>query len=391
MKKKIDILHVYAGTSGSAGLYLNEIYIALSQKFSQEAIVSYNFNFNYGKRWFYKYSDLSSFNFFTKVSIIRYFIRYLELVMTLIKIYVFLSRNCIKLINYSLTSDLSIELFFLRLIKQKKSLTLMITCHDVLPFGIDEQIFLKKKIVKKSKFFNLADYLLIHNENSRRDLIDYYNISTNVIKIPFPIMDLNHLRIPNVYFQIKTNPVKLRFGMFGHFRPEKGLDILIEAWKLFYCKKKDVELIIAGNIPKNQKYDFNGIKYKSTVVVKRFLEDSVLKNLMSKCDVIILPYKRGTNSGLPSSILSCGAIVLSSDIPMFLNNELILKNYFFKKEDPIDLCSKLEWIYSLSKESLIGYKEENKRLLMSYKNSFTKETVITFEYIFKTKEKSDKI
>jgi hypothetical protein len=33
MKKQIDILHIYAGTSAAAGLYLDEIHLALNEKY----------------------------------------------------------------------------------------------------------------------------------------------------------------------------------------------------------------------------------------------------------------------------------------------------------------------------------------------------------------------
>ena len=75
MKKQIDILHIYAGTSGAAGLYLDEIHLALNEKYKQEVVVSYNYPFNYGKKWFYRFSDISSIGLKAlKIRKIRYIV-----------------------------------------------------------------------------------------------------------------------------------------------------------------------------------------------------------------------------------------------------------------------------------------------------------------------------
>ena len=43
MKKQIAILHIYAGTSGAAGIYLDEIHLALGEKYKQEVVVSFDY------------------------------------------------------------------------------------------------------------------------------------------------------------------------------------------------------------------------------------------------------------------------------------------------------------------------------------------------------------
>ena len=61
MRNKIDIVHIYYGTQGASGLYIDEIYCSLkNQGFTQEIFVSYYYPFPYGKRIFYKFTDLAS-------------------------------------------------------------------------------------------------------------------------------------------------------------------------------------------------------------------------------------------------------------------------------------------------------------------------------------------
>ena len=372
MKKYIDILHIYSGTSGASGLYLNEIYSALNKKYKQEVIVSYNYPFNYGKKWFYRFTDISSLDLeILKIQKIRYIVRFLELITTLLKIYFLLLFNNIKYVNYNLTTDLFIEYIFLKFLKFNKKLKIIITCHDVLPFGTDNPIILEKKIKHKKRFFKLADYLIIHNMNSKKDLRKYYNIKDEkLLNFPFPLMDLNKLKEEKSGLKLDIIEKKFTVGMFGHFRKEKGLNILINAWNEFYGKKKDVQLIIAGNIPPNLDYDFSSIENKSTYILKNFIDDSLLKKLIGICDVVILPYERGTNSGLPSSILTNNTLLLASHIPMFVNNELIDNKFLFESKNSFDLVKKLEWIY-LSENKLINeLKFKNNTLINDYYENF---------------------
>ena len=76
--KKIDILHIYPGTSGSSGLYTHEIFKSLEKHYHQEIIVSYNFPFSYGKKIYYRFTDLAKPNFIHRNNLLRLAIRYFE-------------------------------------------------------------------------------------------------------------------------------------------------------------------------------------------------------------------------------------------------------------------------------------------------------------------------
>jgi D-inositol-3-phosphate glycosyltransferase len=383
MKKKIDILHVYAGTRGAMGLYINEIYHALEDTFKQEVIVSFFFPFLYGKKWFFKYTDISSLKLWMfKFNIVRNIFRYLELIITLSRTYIYILMNNVKYVNYGLTSDLLIELLFIKLLNFHKNIKVIITCHDVLPFGSDDLMVLSKKIKRKNRFFESVDFLIIHNENSLDDLIFFFKTNIKkVVMIPFPVMDLNKLDIKVDKSSFGLNEEKFTIGMFGNLRKEKGVEVMLNAWKIFFSSEKNAQLIIAGYIPPNLEYDFSLVENDSTFIHKKFIDDSQYKNLISMCDVVVVPYKRGTNSGIPSSIISCDTIVLASKIPMFVNNELILDNFLFKSETPEDLVSKIEWLYSLEKTKLNSLKNENKKVLKQYRLKFNKEVNEIFSSI----------
>lgn len=367
--KKIDILHIYAGTSGSAGLYINEVYTSLSENFSQELIVNYYYSFPEGKKVFYKFSELSAPYKF-KWNKTRLFIRFLELCVALTYSVNYLIVNKVKLLNYNLTSDLFVEYCFLRLIKLITKTKILITCHDVIPFGISSIELFEKKQKKKKRFFLLADYLIVHNENSKTDLKKYYKIEANILEHPFPLMDLKKLfkEIPDP----GSLTIKNHFlvGMFGHFRKEKGLDLLLQAWKSFYEESKNVELLLAGNFPPKYLKTIEELKIKGVKIIPRFIDDKSYYNYIASCDLVVLPYTRGTNTGIPSSIISLNTLVLTSDIPMFKNNKLLCSKQLFEANNPIDLEKKLDFFYTLSPKEKKVLVKENMENFFKYKNSF---------------------
>ena len=385
MKNKIDLLHVYAGTRGASGLYLDEIYKALKFKYKQEVIVSAFYSFPYGKKWFYRYSDISSIGLnILNVNIIRKAVRFFELILTLIRTFIYIKIKKVRFVNYGLTSDLTIELFFIKLLKFKSNVKIIITCHDVLPFGSDDPSILSKKIKKKKQFFDLADFLLIHNENSKKDLKEYYNIGDKkVFMIYFPLMDLNNLNLEKTETNLIKDKNQFTVGMFGNLRQEKGVDVLLKAWSKMFDPSKNIRLIIAGYVPPNINYGFESVENKSVVVYDRFINDSEFKSLIESCDVVVLPYKRGTNSGIPAQIISTGTLVLTSDIPMFKNNSIISNEFLFKSEDYNNLSSKLLWVSSLKEDVLEKYKKENSKSLINYNKLFSEKIILEFNKIIK--------
>ncbi|HUW04865.1 MAG TPA: glycosyltransferase [Williamwhitmania sp.] len=374
-RRVLDIIHIYAGTSGSAGTYIHEIYTSLSLNYKQEIFVNYYFPFMYGKKYFYRFSELSApYTFLRKNQSIRHIIRYVELLLSLIRILSYVLKCEVKIVNYSLTSDLRIEYWFLSILSFF-NISIAITCHDVIPFGLND-INNEKKIKTKKKFFDLADYLIVHNDNSSEELILTYGIALKkIFKYPFPVMNLCNFPITGIenipdIFKSKDGST-FRVGMVGHFRKEKGLDTLLKAWDLFYDHTKESELLLVGNFPDG--IDTKRISdSKGIYVFDQFVDDSTYVSVIKNCDLIVLPYVKGTNSGIPSSVISLGTLLVTSNIEMFKNNTLINNNYLFHSENAEELSDKIMTFYSLSNEERILLVNENKKLLMKYIVEFNK-------------------
>lgn len=354
MKKLSSVIfHVYYGTQGTAGLYMDEIYQSLKLNgIHQKVFVSAFYPFDYGEKIYFRYSDITHG---IKQRQIRMVVRYIELIYAMIVLFIRTLIERPKIVNFSLLSSLyTPEKMYLKAVRFFGLSKIMFTCHDVIPFGhLNDSVMRRRKVI-----FNMADYYLVHNKNSKFDLVDVFKIPVERILVhPFPVMDLNKMKY-NL-----TRSKQYDFLFQGVLRPEKGIEILLNAWHFFHAKHPEAKLLIVGTSRENGK---NYRKYEELNISfdLKYVDDMTYCSNIAKSKCIILPYKRGTNSGIPSSALSLDCEVIASDIPMFENNTLINKQFLFKSEDAKDLFRVLENAYSIPFQISSGAR------LSSYRQSF---------------------
>ncbi len=313
----IDILHIYTGTAGISGTYLHSIYKNLNFKYKQECITNYYYPFEEGKKIFFKNSELTGGKYY-KNRRTRLIYRYYELTSGFIYVIVYILKNNVKKVNYSLIMSLKIQIYFLLVLRKFLRTKIIITCHDIIPFETTYSNRNKSFIVF-SKIYHLADFLIVHNKSSFINLKNFYNINVDKIFFHhFPIMD-SSLIFPLVP---KSNN-KIKFLFIGHLRKEKGLNILIEAWELLFHEDLNISLTIAGNKPPNVEYEFEKLKTKNCTIYNDYVDDKTYHRLLCESNYVILPYLSGTNTGIISSAISVNTVPITSDLPMFLNNSLV--------------------------------------------------------------------
>jgi glycosyltransferase involved in cell wall biosynthesis len=370
----VDITHLYFGTAGAAGLYTHRIYQALSKEFKQDCIVNYYFPFGYGKQYFFRFTELSGRNFFASWKYLRFFIRYLELIAGLLLSTVLLARNGSKVVNYNLISQHNLEYLFLRFWKRRLKKRIVITLHDVVPFAPQYRSFFSATNVKQ-KIIDLADYILVHNQNSIDDFHSAFKYNGKIIAHPFPVMDLRDMFGPSSSACADRSGTDLyRFLFVGHPRVEKGLDVLVEAWRRIEADRNGCKLIVASNIDKRSSIYKDLCSMEHVEILPTFLSDEMYYELISTSDCVILPYKRGTNSGIPGSVLSSGVRVICSDIPMFKNNALIPEDSFFATESPEALAEKMTEIVRADRQRGV-VKAELEANVEKYNDRFKAEVI----------------
>lgn len=243
---------------------------------------------------------------------------------------------------------IGVEYYILLLFKLfRPKLNVVLTVHNVFPHDMEEnkkEAYIKRFI----KIGQFIDAFIVHTEASKSELSSIYNINESRIHIcyhgvfkPLVVGETNE----------KERKDKFRILMFGLHSFYKGTDILVEAVNKLSDKcKNSVDINIVGLVEKGY-YD-RLIKMDGSNLIRwknYFLSDSELGKEISQCNLIVLPYRKISQSGVLLMALNCGKIIVCSDLPSFKetlhgpeHDSSYDNDLFFKSDDSDSLCSLLE-------------------------------------------------
>jgi glycosyltransferase involved in cell wall biosynthesis len=237
----------------------------------------------------------------------------------------------------------------------------IVTIHDVISF------FNMSNKISEYYILKLADGIIVHNQTSFNDLKSKHSNLSKVSIIPHG----NYLPFINKIEKPKIISQNLKILFFGQIKEVKGLEILLEALKISVSTNRKIQLTIAG---KPNKTNFK--KYNE-LIEELFLEDNVTTNLRhiddseiesfyKNSDLIVLPYKMISQSGVLLLSMSYGLPVLTSDLPAF--TEIISDNktgFIFESENSESLADKLIEIYD--NRNLLPKVTQNSNVLIQEK------------------------
>lgn len=362
------IYHIYWGTSGNSGLYTDEIYKSLEKKgYKQRAFVNYYYPFDYGDKIFFKRGDVANGKY---TGIVRKLFQLQEILCGFIKILFCACRQKPKVVNFSHVGSSYFFIYcFLKVLKLFSGSKLVITCHDVMPLSLGERTGSEMKY--RSKIFHAADFLLVHNENSILELHNRFGINADkVLFHSFPLMDLT--KMPP---QIEGKYTPVDFLFIGHLRKAKGIEFFLETWEDYHKRNPMAKLRVCGKQSVDVSFNKEKLEACGVEFNLHFINDDDYYHYVRAARYVILPYLVGTNSGIISTVLSLGTDVITSDLPMFAENELINANDMFKTGDKQSLINKLDEKFlqskSYSEDKIAAYREKfNIQITKIYKNLY---------------------
>lgn len=231
---------------------------------------------------------------------------------------------------------------------------IVITVHNVLPHEKSRlNNFLNGIII------SLGERFIVHNKKNRENLSKLHKIQNERISViphgilePVPIKGISQEKAKD-FLGISQN--KRTILNFGNIRDYKGLDVLLEAYKIIISELKDISLIIAGECWGSfQKYDkiIKDNNLENDIVRKLdFIPPLEVEYYFSAANIVVLPYKYfDSQSGV-------GALALPFKKPMVVTNVGGLPDFvrdtraIVKANNPTDLASKI--ILILSNERLL--------------------------------------
>ena len=254
-------------------------------------------------------------------------------------------------------------------------LKIVVTVHDVenLALGVNSQF--------DQRIYNKCDKIIVHNEISRKELINYLNMKTqNIHKIPHG----NYISFVDTTVQKNISRKKLSLSekdhiilFFGQIKKVKGLDLLLNSVSIVKKDFPTIKLLIAGKVWKD---DFNQYQKKiNTLGIQenviqniKYISDKHVKYYFSSADLVVLPYQKIYQSGVLLMTMSYNRPVLVSDIEGM--TEIIQNNvngFLFRNGDSNHLAERIIEILSDPKMSQIvsqaGYE--------TVKNNYDWETI----------------
>lgn len=190
-------------------------------------------------------------------------------------------------------------LCFLHLLR----IRIVYTAHNVLPHEEKKADYFLYSIL-----YRAADGIITHSGGIKEKLVSRFNIPPNkVTVIPHGNFD-SYLPKKTITkeearkdFNLSIKDDVLLF--FGYIREYKGLDLLLNAFKLILEKKPDTVLIIAGFPATKQLYDkyireVNLLPKKNIKATFNFIPSEDVPKYFISADFVVLPYKKIDHSGI---------------------------------------------------------------------------------------------
>lgn len=166
--------------------------------------------------------------------------------------------------------------------------------------------YLDKLIKGHSKIIFYSKYL-----EERFKKIDIGNLC-HITHIPFGIFETTRLYENSSDMNVKVNRNKITFLFYGFIKPYKGLDLLKEAHVLLRNISDQYNLIIAGAGTDVMLSYFRA--EDNVEIINRFLSDSEISYLNEIADVVLLPYKSASQSGIVPTSFMYGNPIIATNV-----------------------------------------------------------------------------
>jgi glycosyltransferase involved in cell wall biosynthesis len=186
---------------------------------------------------------------------------------------------------------------------------LVLTAHDVLPREPRPG-----QLAAQRRSYDRFDAVVVHSAHGRDRLTGELGIDpARVHAIPHGAF--THLAAgPAQPPPFETDrPVVLCFGLM---RPYKGIDLLLEAWRMIGTPPAQAELWIAG-MPRMDISPLLAAAPPNVRFVPRFINDAELPAYFQRADLVVLPYREIDQSGVLFTALAFGKPLLLSDVGGF--------------------------------------------------------------------------
>lgn len=243
----------------------------------------------------------------------------------------------------------------------------IVTIHDMTTFGYFSyenplKVALFKKIMKSA--IHDSKNVITISKYSKEEMINYYRVDENKIKIIHPGIDKNYIRVSKMDQADRMklgDKFKKYYNLSGHYllytgmwKKHKNLKRLLQAVNQVQNKGMEIQLVLAGKIDRNEPEIISEIeKINNHPIEKTDSDDKIFvagfipEELLTAAYAGAIAYVQPSlNEGFglpPLEAMSCGTPVVASNIsatPEILGEAAL----YFNPEDINDMAEKIERI-----------------------------------------------
>lgn len=193
------------------------------------------------------------------------------------------------------------DIIFLNRIK-KLGPKIIYTAHNVLPHRSEN-----KHYDDLSKIYSKVDHILVHGEKIRQEFIDLFTGFESKVSLQrhgsFVGQDLSYIKSHvNKEIIARLNEPEKIFIFFGNIFYNKGVDRLARIWLDSFKDERRYLLIITGKKDGNYKeldaLETELIACSNILYINHFIENNLLNFLIDQSQLVLLPYRYASMSGV---------------------------------------------------------------------------------------------
>jgi len=268
----------------------------------------------------------------------------IQYIFNMLQLFFFIIKDKPKIIHFQWLKMPQFDVYFIRILKLfNRKTKIVYTAHNFLPHDSKQ-----KYLVNFTSIYELVDSIITHTEATKLQISELNITPDKISVIKHGILQINFdenevLRLKKEFqkkYDLKKSTICLNIGLINRY---KGTDLLLKVWNdsLYLRDNRKLNLIVAG------KGDSTLLKNtaNNVTIINRFLNDNEFVALIKLADLIILPYRKISQSGVLLTVLSFKKPILVTDVGG-LSEPLTYENIGWKLEadNLIKLSKKLESI-----------------------------------------------
>lgn len=207
---------------------------------------------------------------------------YIKYFISIIKLSRFLKSRGYEIVHFIGQNE--IFLYLSRLIKLPK----IYTFHEVLI-----------RTGRVPSRYRLVDYVskrkhnvILHSSNTKNDYLEKFHPENRTIKvIRFGLFETYRL------FPVRTFEEPGTLLYYGIILPYKGLEFLLEAFRIIKKEIPDLKLIVAGR--GTLYFERSLLDQEGIELINRTISEEELANLNMRASIVVCPYTSASQSGIP--------------------------------------------------------------------------------------------